>query len=101
MTVQGLSDELADYFNLPAGQGVVVADVSDATSAALRRGDVILEVDGSPVHDPAEFRAKLHRAAPAAVDLVGAARTDARCTSPSTAPPARGELSISRAARHH
>jgi bifunctional DNase/RNase len=60
VTVQELSDELANYFDLPAGQGVVVADVNGGASAALHRGDVILEVDGSPVHDPSEYRAKLH-----------------------------------------
>jgi bifunctional DNase/RNase len=68
VTVQGLSKELANYFDLPAGQGVVVADVSDTAAAALRRGDVILEVDGSPVHDPTEYRAKL-RASRGPVDL--------------------------------
>jgi bifunctional DNase/RNase len=59
VTVQGLSDELAEYFDLPAGQGVVVSDVNGAAAAALRRGDVILEIDGDPVSDPADFRAKL------------------------------------------
>jgi bifunctional DNase/RNase len=60
VTVQVLSDEMADYFDLPAGQGVVVADVEAAADDGLRRGDVILEVDGSPVRDPADFRAKLY-----------------------------------------
>ena len=58
--MQRLSAEMADYFDLPEGQGVVVADVSDESGGDLRRGDVILEVDGSPVLDPADFRAKLH-----------------------------------------
>jgi uncharacterized protein len=60
ITVQGLSRDLADYFDVPEGHGVVVADV--ASDAALRRGDVILEVDGDPVRDPADFRAKLQAA---------------------------------------
>lgn len=60
VTVQVLSDEMADYFDLPAGQGVVVSDVDDTADDSLRRGDVILEVDGSPVRDPADFRAKLY-----------------------------------------
>jgi hypothetical protein len=59
VTVQGLSGELADYFDLPSGQGVVVSEVSGSADAALRRGDVILEVDGNPVHTPGEFRALL------------------------------------------
>ena len=60
VTVQMLSAELAEYFHLPAGQGVVVSDVSGAASGALHRGDVILEVDGRPVRDPADFRDLLH-----------------------------------------
>lgn len=60
VTVQHLSAEMADYFDLPEGSGVVVADVEDDADGELRRGDVILEVDGSPVLDPADFRAKLH-----------------------------------------
>jgi bifunctional DNase/RNase len=60
VTVQVLSDEMADYFDLPPGQGVVVADVEAVADEGLRRGDVILEVDGSPVRDPADFRAKLY-----------------------------------------
>jgi uncharacterized protein len=60
VTVQVLSDEMADYFDLPAGQGVVVSNVAGTADDGLRRGDVILEVDGSPVRDPADFRAKLY-----------------------------------------
>lgn len=59
VTVQGMSDELSEYFDLPAGQGVVVSDVNGAAAAKLRRGDVILEIDGDPIRDPADFRAKL------------------------------------------
>jgi len=66
--VQGLSHDLAEYFDLPAGQGVVVSDVTTLAGAALRRGDVILEVDGDPVRDPSDFRAKL-RAGSGRADL--------------------------------
>lgn len=65
VTVQAMSRNLADHFALPPGQGVLVADVSVETGDSLRRGDVILEVDGATVHDPQEFRrllAKPHRA---------------------------------------
>jgi S1-C subfamily serine protease len=60
-----LSRNLANHFALPQGQGVLVADVSTEAGEGLRRGDVILEVDGAVVHDPDEFRrllAKPHRA---------------------------------------
>jgi uncharacterized protein len=59
VTVQPLSAELASYFAVPVGQGVVVSDVQGPASAALQRGDIILEVDGDPVHDPDELRRDL------------------------------------------
>ena len=59
ITVQGLSAELARYFDLPAGRGVVVSDVEAGASPALHRGDVVLEVDGEAVLDVRDFRAKL------------------------------------------
>jgi bifunctional DNase/RNase len=58
ITVQGLSAELARYFDLPAGRGVVVSDVAGGPRA-LRRGDVVLEIDGEAVRDASDFRAKL------------------------------------------
>lgn len=61
VTVQGLTSELARHFALPAGSGVLVSDVADSASAALERGDVILEVDGEPVRGPVDFRAKVRR----------------------------------------
>ena len=57
--MQTLSAALADFFALPAGQGVVVSDVRTPPGGALQRGDVILEVDGTPVRDARDFQAKL------------------------------------------
>lgn len=59
ITVQGLSGELARYFDLPPGRGVLVADVAAGVGSALHRGDVILEVDGEPIRDARDFRAKV------------------------------------------
>lgn len=59
VTVQTLSDEMAEYFDVPAGHGVVVSNVARAAVANLRRGDVILEVDGAPVRGAADYRTKL------------------------------------------
>ncbi len=59
VTVQTLSAELADFFALRTGEGVVVSDVSSSAGALLRRGDVVLEVDGAPIHDPADFESKV------------------------------------------
>ena len=60
VTVQDLSEELAKHFALPAGQGVLVSDV-DAESAddGLRRGDIILEVDGKPISNLDEFERRM------------------------------------------
>lgn len=59
ITVQGMSEELANYFDVPAGQGVLIADVTQTAQAAVRRGDVILEVDGVAVADLSELKTKL------------------------------------------
>lgn len=59
VTVQGLSAALAQAFDLPAGQGVLVSDVADGAGGGLRRGDVVLQIDGEPVRDAADFRARL------------------------------------------
>lgn len=59
VTVQTLSAELAGYFDLPRGQGVVVSDIAAGDRGGLRRGDVILEVNGHPVRDAEEFRHRL------------------------------------------
>lgn len=64
VTVQNLSDEMADYFGLPPGQGVIVAEVSDDAPEGLRRGDVILEVDGVAVSGVGDFTGKLHASKP-------------------------------------
>lgn len=58
-TVQGLSPDLARYFDLPAGHGVVVSDIGAGGPRGLHRGDVILEIDGETVVDARDFRAKL------------------------------------------
>jgi bifunctional DNase/RNase len=63
VTVQGLSAELARYFDLPVGHGVLVSDIGAGGPPALRRGDVILEIDGQPVLDPRDFRAKVREGA--------------------------------------
>ncbi|MGH7790545.1 MAG: bifunctional nuclease domain-containing protein [Candidatus Binatia bacterium] len=68
VTVQALSDEMAKYFDVPAGRGVVVSNVARPAAADLRRGDVILEVDGAPVRAPADYRSKVADS-PGGVDL--------------------------------
>ena len=59
LTVQNLTDDLAEYFSLPPGQGVLVADVDGWGPDGLRRGDVILEVDGATVTGVGDFETKM------------------------------------------
>jgi bifunctional DNase/RNase len=63
ITVQNLTAELAEHFNVSHSQGVLVADVGGETDTVdhLQRGDVILDVEGEPVHDVADLREKLKR----------------------------------------
>jgi S1-C subfamily serine protease len=56
VTVQELTPNLALYFGLEAGSGVVIADFGAAAAkAGLRRGDIVLEAGGQPVRTPADF----------------------------------------------
>lgn len=59
VTVQDLSPALARHFDLPSGGGVVVSDVVRGAGLDLRRGDVVLEIDGEPVRDVLDFRGRL------------------------------------------
>jgi bifunctional DNase/RNase len=59
VTVQNLTDEMAEYFGLPPGAGIIVADVDRDGAAELQRGDVILEIDGEAVSGVGDFANKL------------------------------------------
>jgi S1-C subfamily serine protease len=55
LRLQGLTDQLREYFGVPAGEGALVATVRDespAAKAGLRAGDVIVAVGGETVGDP-------------------------------------------------
>jgi bifunctional DNase/RNase len=59
VTVQKLTDELAEYFSLPPGKGVLVAAVASDAPQGLQRGDVILEVDEQAVSGVGDFDSKM------------------------------------------
>lgn len=62
VTVQNVTPELAAHFALAPGEGVLVADVDDEAIVDLRRGDVILEIDGVAVASAEDFRERIRRA---------------------------------------
>jgi serine protease Do len=56
--VQGLTDQLRDFFGVVANAGVLVTSVdsgSAADKAGLKAGDVIVSVDGKAIRSPADF----------------------------------------------
>jgi bifunctional DNase/RNase len=62
VTVQGLTAELAEYFDLPTGAGVLVSDAAEVSG--LRRGDIVVEVAGSAVTGVGDFARKLRAVTP-------------------------------------
>jgi serine protease Do len=67
VTIQPVTKQLAEQFNLDKIQGALVSDVSDdspADHAGFKRGDVILEVDGKKVLGPTALRNMVAAKAP-------------------------------------
>ncbi len=59
LMVESLCPQLADFFNVPAGRGVLVRSVekgSPADAAGLKAGDVIVKLNNETVHDMADWR---------------------------------------------
>ena len=65
LNVQTLSKDLAKRFDVDETEGVVVTDVaggSIAEEAGLQRGDVITELNRTPIHDADEFADAISKA---------------------------------------
>jgi serine protease Do len=59
-----LSKQLADYFGITGGQGVLVTSVTDdgpAAKAGVRAGDVITAVDGEAVDSPGDIARAINK----------------------------------------
>ena len=64
VTVTPLTKQLAEYFGVETGKGVLVDEVKESSAAAtagLRAGDVILEIDGEPVGTQTDLVRLLNR----------------------------------------
>ncbi len=62
MTIN-LTPQLADFFGAKNGQGVLVRSVdkgSRADKAGFRAGDVIVKINGDPIHDSGDFTHAIH-----------------------------------------
>jgi serine protease Do len=56
--VQGITPDIANRLDVPAGKGVIVQDVkpgSFADDISLNRGDIILQINRQPVNSVADF----------------------------------------------
>ena len=63
LVVESLSPQLADFFGVPHGHGVLVRSVeagSPAAAAGMKAGDVILKVNNETVHDMADWQRGMH-----------------------------------------
>lgn len=59
-----LTKQLADYFGIAGGKGVLVTSVSDdgpAARAGVKAGDVITEIDGEAVDSPGDISRVINR----------------------------------------
>jgi serine protease Do len=58
LMVENLTPQLGDFFGTKNGQGVLVRSVekgSRADKAGFRAGDVIVKINGEPIHDSSDF----------------------------------------------
>jgi serine protease Do len=59
LMVESLSPQLAEFFGVPPGHGVLIRSVeggSPAAAAGLKAGDVVLKVNNEVVHDIADWQ---------------------------------------------
>lgn len=72
VSVQALTDDLAEHFGLRPGQGVLV---SAATAASgLRSGDIVMEIDGAAITGVADFASRVRAATPGSALPMGVRR---------------------------
>jgi serine protease Do len=68
--IQPVTPEIAKAFGLSEPRGVLLGDVDPkgpAGSSGLKRGDIVLDLDGKPIEDPSAFRLKIAMTDPGTV----------------------------------
>jgi serine protease Do len=64
VSTSSLSKQLADFFGVAGGEGVLLTNITEnspAAKAGLKAGDVITEVDGEHVEHPADLSRAINR----------------------------------------
>src|SRR5215216_4359244 len=59
-----ITAKLAQYYQLPVVEGVLVAQVesySPADDAGLRKGDIIEAIDGNKINDPSQISSQIRK----------------------------------------
>jgi serine protease Do len=67
VTIQNLTPQLAEQFNIKEGKGVLVGDVAEggpAEKAGIQRGDVITGFEGNKIEEPYQLRNMVANTAP-------------------------------------
>jgi serine protease Do len=94
VTVRGITTEMAERLDIPAGKGVIVQDVKPGSfgdDTGLSRGDVILEINKQPVNSEEDF-SRIQSGLKSGQDVVflvrqrGAGRQDGTIFLPGTLP---------------
>jgi serine protease Do len=70
ITIQGVSPDMAKAFGLSQGGGALVGDVSPngpAAKAGVQRGDIVLQLNGTPVTSQEDLSLRVSELAPGAV----------------------------------
>jgi bifunctional DNase/RNase len=78
LTLQDVTEGLAEVFSLAAADGVLVSDVAGGAAAVVERGDVITNVNGDAVRGLAELRARAAALATGAPIRLGLTRRGAQ-----------------------
>ncbi|HMG37365.1 MAG TPA: PDZ domain-containing protein [Blastocatellia bacterium] len=71
-SLESLTDQLATYFGVKEGKGVLVTHVGEngpAAKAGLKAGDVIVAIDNEPVDDVASVRRAINKKAEGQITL--------------------------------